>query len=71
VEELERALEGAARAFAQRRRSLEAFTAEQARLNAEIDALRAKPNHVAMTSLDPDAAIAALRDLKGLLARCG
>jgi len=62
--ELERALEEAAKAFAQRRLSPEAFTAEQARLNAEIDALRAKPTHAAMTSLDPDAVIAALRDLK-------
>jgi hypothetical protein len=61
--ELERALETAAKGFAQRR-SLEAFTAEQARLNAEIDALRAMPAHVDTVSADPDEAIAALQDLK-------
>jgi DNA invertase Pin-like site-specific DNA recombinase len=62
--ELERALEAAARAFAQRRLSLEAFTAEQARLNAEIDALRAAPMQPGGASPDPGAAIAALQDLK-------
>ncbi len=61
--ELGRALEEAAKAFAQRRLSLDAFTAEQARLNAEIDALRAKPQGET-PSVDPDAAIAALQDLK-------
>ena len=62
--ELERALEGAAKAFAQRRLSLEAFTGEQARLNVEIDLLRATPTQLATTSAHPDAAIAALQDLK-------
>jgi hypothetical protein len=62
--ELVRALEAAARAFAQRRLSLGAFTVEQARLNAEIDALRVAPTQLAPAGADPDAAIAALRDIK-------
>jgi len=42
------AREAAARAFAQGRLSLEAFTAEQARLNAEIDGLRAAPTQLSL-----------------------
>jgi site-specific DNA recombinase len=62
--ELQRALEAAAVAFAQRRLSLEAFTSEQARLNTEIDALGTAPAPPARAGVDPDTAIAALRDLK-------
>lgn len=62
--ELERALERAGKAFAQRSLSLEAFTAEQARLNSKIDALRAAPTQLTQASADPDAAIAVLQDLK-------
>lgn len=61
--ELEHALEAVAKAFAHRSLSLEAFTAEQARLNAEIDAVREKPPS-GSAHVHPDAAIAALRDLK-------
>ena len=59
--QLQRELEGVARSFAQRRLTLEAFTAEQARLNAELDATS---EHIGTDTVDPDLVVATLRDLR-------
>lgn len=61
--QLQRELEGVARAFAQRRLTLEAFTAEQARLNAELDGIE-KAYSAPDSTTDPDAIVEVLRDLR-------
>jgi len=61
--QLQRELEGLARSFVQRRLTLEAFTAEQARLNAELDGIETAYSPPDLTT-DPDLVVATLRDLR-------
>jgi DNA invertase Pin-like site-specific DNA recombinase len=60
--QLERELEGKARLLARRELTTEAFVAESERIRAEIDALERAPSTT--RRVDPDQAIAALRELK-------